>query len=127
MSRGFITAQVITSRSAIPIEDATLTVTQFDGDGERLKGFRTTNREGLTTPIEIETPDVNLSLRPSVLKPFTSCNLKVYHPNYYTLLVENAQVFPGETSLEIAELIPLKEFESKENSTILVDVIPQNL
>lgn len=124
---GSIRAQVFTSRSALPIEGATFTVTVDDSEGQTLKGFRTTDKEGLTSPVEMETPDVNLSLSPSKLKPFTSCNLKIDHPDYYTVLVKNAQIFPGEISIQVAELIPLKEFESKENSFISVNVLQQNL
>ncbi len=127
MATGYFTAQIVTSRGVIPIEGATVTVSIETESGEELKGFRTTDREGLTTAMEIETPDVTLSLAPSDLKPFTSCNVKIYHPDYYVLLIEGSQVFAEETSIQRIALVPLKEFESPDNRLIEFQIPPQDL
>lgn len=127
MSTGYIVAQIFTSRSAIPIERASVSVTLDLPKGQVLRGFRSTNAEGKTTPIEVETPPVELSQSPSNVKPFTSYTIRIDHPDYYTFVIKNAQVFANETSLQIASLIPLKEFETPQNSVNSFTVTPQNL
>ncbi len=127
MAIGYFSAQVFTSRSIIPIEGATITVSIESEKGREIKGFRTTNTEGLSTSIELETPDIDLSLSPSKAKPFTSCTVKIYHPDYYVLLIDGAQVFAEQKSIQRVGLVPLKEFEDLNNQLVEFQVPPQDL
>lgn len=125
MPTGFLTAQVVTSRGAIPIEGASVSVTTAGGG--TLLGFRITNSSGITTPITLETPARELSQTPSQGVPFASYDLRIDHPLFFTILVKNAQVFAGSTTVQNVELIPLQEHSQPGSRAETFTVPPQNL
>lgn len=125
MPTGFLTAQVVTSRGAIPIEGASVSVTTAGGG--TLLGFRITNSAGNTAPITLDAPAHELSEAPAQDLPFASYDLRIDHPLFFTLLVKNAQVFAGTTTVQNVELIPLQEHSQPGNRAETVTVPPQNL
>lgn len=127
MSEGYIIANVYTSKSLIPIKDASVSVTKTGKDTNELIGFRKTNENGTTTPIIINTPDENLSLEPNYKEPFATCDIQIEHPMYYTIFIKNAQVFANRTTVQPAELIPLEDTAVEDNAVEVFDVNQQNL
>ncbi|MCI8285118.1 MAG: hypothetical protein HFE90_07640 [Firmicutes bacterium] len=59
-------------------------------------------------------------------KPFTVVDIQIDHPQYYSVLIENAQIFPDQESRQRLQLIPLPEFMSSSDN-IIINVTPQNL
>ncbi len=108
---GYIMARVYTSRGEIPIKNASVIVESEDYSS--ILGARVTNENGKTSPIQIVTPEKSLSESSNGTSngeiPFTSVNIRISHPAYYTVLVKNAQVFPGQTTIQNAEMIPLPQ------------------
>lgn len=106
---GFIVARVFTSRAQIPISGATVTVET--PDMESVLGARVTNKDGKTAPIQIQTPKRTLSESPQSggANPFTSVNIRISHPGYYTYYIQDAQIFDGETTIQNADLVPLPQ------------------
>ena len=125
--QGSIVVNVYTSRSQIPLENAMVSVTSGNRDNPTLLGFRTTNESGRAEAIYINTPDLELSLSPSDSKPFTSCDIKVSHPSYYTLTITDVQVFSDIQTLQNVELIPLEENSKPEDRFININTPTQNL
>ena len=78
-------------------------------------------------PVRIETPAKDMSTQPGNPSPFTSVNVRVSHPMYYTYYVRDAQVFEGETSVQVAELIPIEENDRVPFRLSDFLVTPQNL
>ena len=109
MATGYIVVNVYTSRAQIPLRNAKVSVTSGPEGNSTLLGFRTTDENGQTSLISVETPDLELSLSPSKMKPFALCNIKISHPSYYTLTITDVQVFANTQTLQNVELIPLEE------------------
>lgn len=127
MATGYIVVNVYTSRAQIPLIDAQVSVTSGAGANSKLLGFRTTNESGQTAPISISTPDLELSLSPSKIKPFAICDIKISHPSYYTLTITNVQIFANTQTIQNVELIPLEENSLPEDRFISRNTPSQNL
>ena len=106
--------------------DAVVTVFQ-KGNPPTLLGKRTTDRNGITTAISVSAPDVNLSETNAPGVPFALVDIRVDHPNFYTVLINDSQVFAGQTSLVNLAMIPLAENEVYNNMLEEFTTTPQNL
>lgn len=122
---GFITARVFTSRAQIPISGASVVI-ESSNTGSVL-GARITDENGLTSPVRIETPPKDNSTSPGYDSPFTSVNIRISHPMYYTYYVRDAQVFEGQTSVQNAELVPIEENDRVPFRLEDFLITPQNL
>jgi len=127
-SSGNLIIYTFMANETIPVENAVVTVTQSVYDKQLLLGVRLTDESGRTTPIKIETPDVEYSLQPQDTEiPFTSVDVRVDHPSTYTAITQNVQIFPGQVSLENVRLIPLEDNVKDDNRREYVDITPQDL
>lgn len=122
---GFVTARVFTSRGQIPIEGASVVVETADNSS--VLGARITDKNGLASPVRIQTPPKDLSVSPGGDEPFAMVSIRVSHPMYYTYYVQNVQVFSGQTSLQNAELVPIEENDRVPFRLSDFLVTPQNL
>lgn len=126
---GTLVVQVYTSRTRIPIPDATVTVTQ-PGDGKgrrRLVSVQVTDENGRTAPVTLATPPASDSTAPGTARAFTTCEVRVEHPDFDVEVVEGLQIFSGVRTLLEAELVPLSERANPQTSRRLVRVTPQTL
>lgn len=131
-SKGYIIAQVFTAQQIMPLADASVTVTQRVGDKTNLVGFRVTDEDGKTNRIEVDTPDVALSLEPGHEAPFSVFDIAIEHPLYYPVTIRGAQVFGNETTQQRAEMIPIANNVNELNGgpgggAENIIVTPQNL
>lgn len=127
MPSGYVQVRVFTSRALIPLEGANVAVT-IQGEGaEVLAGVRVTNSEGQINEIEIETPALINSTEPFQAQGFATCNIRVEHVGYYTVLIRNAQVFPSVTTLQNVEMIPISENAPETERLKTIFVTAQNL
>ena len=124
--KGSLIAQVYTARMAIPVEGVSVTITTDDRTRPEIIAYRTTDLNGRTQAVEFETPDINLTLSPSEETGFSTCNIQLDHPNYYSVLVEHVQIFPETESIQQMEMVPLEEFAPEVKSRSFV-VVPQDL
>lgn len=127
MGAGYIVAQIFTSRGAIPIEDAAVSVVRENSAGQELHGIRTTSLSGRTAPIVLAAPDRANSQQPTGAPAFSSYILRVDHPLYQTVVVRDLQIFDGATSLQNVEMIPLQENPTPSSKVELFNVPPQDL
>lgn len=127
-SKGNIVVFAAMAGQNLPVKDAVVIVTQDSGDKAVLLGVRKTDESGKTTPIEVETPDVEYSLEPeSTVQPFAAVNVRVDHPAVYTVITKNVQVFADNDSVINVTLIPLEENVDNDNRNEVIDITPQNL
>ena len=90
--------------------------------------MRTTDRNGLITPIEVPVPDRSDSLSPNALeKPFANVNLYARLRGYEQIEHENLQVFAGTTTDQNLEMIPLSELPTRWDQNVVFYTPPQNL
>ncbi len=127
MAIGYINVRVTTSRALYPLEDAFVSVTKNEQDKVSLLGFRVTDKDGKTETIIVETPDIELSQQPNNSNSFTSCNIRIDHPQYYSLIINDVQIFAENITLQEVELIPLEENATINSRIKSINIPAQNL
>ena len=105
---GTLTVRVITSRAQLPVEGATVVVTQRGTGGKyQLLSVQATDRSGATKPVAISTPALGESTHPgSSVPPYAVCDVWAEHPGYAMLLVED-KVVDGWDDPRIASIFHL--------------------
>jgi hypothetical protein len=126
-SKGFLRIRVFTSDAQLPVEDATVTVTQPAERGSRLLATRITDESGLVELLTIDAPDAAVSQEAGTDFPFTLVDIIVDHPSFERVLVENAQVFSEVVTEQNISLIPIKERPEVWNLTEIFRITPQSL
>ena len=126
---GTLTVRVFTSRAQLPVEGATVAVTQRGRNGKhRVLSVQQTDRDGATRPITIPTPEVGGSTAPNGgTVPFARCDIWVEHEGYELMVIEDVQIFPGEVSMQQVELEPLVRGEGWTQETQVRPIPPQTL
>ena len=116
---------VDTSDAQIPVPGAAVAIVSDDGT---LLAARLTNESGQIQPVAVKVPAASESRDPNFQgKPFTTVTIRVQHPNYEQIQVDNAQVFAGVMTLQPLELIPLPTFPELYDRVEYFNVPPQNL
>lgn len=128
MQKGSLLVRTYIANMLIPIRDVRVTVTENNGNGEEILAFRITDENGKTDIIEIDTPDMELSLdQNNTVKPFTSVNIKVEKEGFIIFVIKNVQVFANRLSEQNIEMIPLPEKSEYDEFSNTYTVTPQNL
>ncbi len=128
MQKGSLLVRTYIADMLIPIRDVRVTVTENNGNGEEILAFRLTDENGKTEIIEINTPDMELSLdQNNTLKPFTSVNIKVEKEGFIIFVIKNVQIFANRLSEQSIEMIPLPEKSEYDEFSNTFTVTPQNL
>lgn len=78
---------------------------------EELVRYLQTNNSGNTPVITLPAPSRSLSEQPepSGVRPYGIYTVVVNHPDYYTTIIRDVQIFAGQRSLLPVNLIPLSE------------------
>ena len=128
MQKGSLLVRTYIADMLIPVRDVRVTVTENNGNGEEILAFRLTDENGKTDIIEIDTPDMELSLdQNNTLKPFTSVNIKVEKEGFIIFIIQNVQIFANRLSEQNIEMIPLPEKSEYDEFSNTFTVTPQNL
>ena len=127
--KGKLVVRVYTSQAELPVEDATVVVTQKSPDGKyKLLSVQATDSSGTTQPITIPTPLLGESTHPGAqVPPFAVCDVWAEHPGYAMMLVEGVQIFDGVEILQDIELEPLTEGQSSLLQNSIRDIPGQDL
>lgn len=122
---GYINVLAYVGTAQIPLENVAITVTADDGTA---LAMRLTDRNGAISPIEIPVPALSAGQTPDTgVKPFTTVNLYAHLEGFDQVENENLQVFPDTVTRLNLEMIPLAEFPSAWDKTLIFDTPPQNL
>lgn len=127
--KGKLVVRVYTSQAELPVEDATVVVTQKSPNGKyKLLSVQATDSSGTTQPITIPTPLLGESTHPGAqVPPFAVCDVWAEHPGYAMMLVEGVQIFDGVETLQDIELEPLTEGQSSLLQNSIRDIPGQDL
>lgn len=120
-SQGSVIARVYTSDAYIPLPDAPVIFSTVDEKGKWiLLAIRNTDSSGLTSPVYVDTPNVNQSLSPGLsLKPYASITIQASYPGYRRIEADGVQVFPGVETIQGLQMKPITPAQSNEPTTIL--------
>ncbi|MBQ2854601.1 MAG: hypothetical protein IJE81_03910 [Oscillospiraceae bacterium] len=122
---GYIQVRAYESYAQIPLEDVAIAITAADGTAIAM-GL--TNRNGRIEPVEIPVPDLADSQTPDPPeRPYATVNLYAHLRGYEQVEAEDLQVFPGITTLQELQMIPLSELPGAWNQSAFFDTPPQNL
>lgn len=124
---GTIIVSVFTSEARLPVEGVSV-IFQSLSPSSPLLGFRITDSSGRTSPLSVATVDLNQSQSPDPSQtPFTSLRIIADHPEYERTILEGVQIFPGITTLQNIQLLPLNRTDpDKDNGQDYV-LPPQTL
>lgn len=126
---GKLGVRVFASRAQLPVEGATVAITQKTRNGKyRVLSLQETDRNGSIVPVVVSTPAVQESTQPNGQQiPFARCDIWVEHEGYEVMAIEDVQVFPGEVSLQQVELNPLVRGEAWTERTEIRPIPAQTL
>ncbi|MBQ3490524.1 MAG: hypothetical protein IJA86_08035 [Clostridia bacterium] len=109
-NRGKLVVRVSAASGAVPIPNATVIVRSSEQDAPvRVIGVLTTDESGLTVPLFIATPPLSESLSPGGKQPFSEISAEISAEGYLTSVNINIPIYPGITSIQPVNLIPLPD------------------
>lgn len=128
-AHGTIVARVYTSNAMLPLSGASVAITRRRVDGRaELIAFRITNYDGLTEPVEIDTPELDGStLASSGAQPYAQIDLAVDLPGYDRIRVSGAQVFSGTQTVQELMLLPTPSLPERYDRTQNISIPAQTL
>ena len=111
---GRLGVRVYAARAQLPVQQAAVLITQTVNGTKYFVSLQQTDRSGNTEFVEILAPNMAESQHPNGGNtiPFARCDVWVEHPDYEVVVIEDVQVFAGETSLQQVELQPLLDGEA---------------
>lgn len=123
-STGMLEVQVYQGDSYIPIENALVTVMQGKDEGARIiEKTVKTNAEGRIEAIELETPPIENSMKPSDKRPYGTCDLKVEAKGLKPIIIKGCQIFPTITSVQKCSMRRNIARDDQE----IIDILPNTL
>lgn len=124
-STGFLQIHAYASNAQLPLNDVSVIVTSED---RHALAARLTNESGLTDPISIPVPDKSESQEPGAADaPYTLVNIYAALQGYERIAAEGIQIFPGVTTYQDLEMLPLPEYPLHGNDITRFFTTPQNL
>ncbi len=122
---GYIQVHAYESYAQIPLQNVAITVRSPDGTAVAM---RLTDRSGRIEPVALPVPDLSASQTPDTGEPpFALVDILARLPGYEQIEAEDVQVFPGTTTNQELELIPLSELPGAWDQLERFDTPPQNL
>ncbi len=114
---GRLVVNVRTADGSIPVPGAKVTILS-NGPGEsQVLAVLNTNESGSPPPITVETPERALSESPGNAIGYTSLIILVEKEGFVSDQFTGATVFPGVTTVQPVNLIPLPEFAAGGDTT----------
>lgn len=133
---GFLITNVRTANGALPVEGATVNIfnsSALSADGSNIPPSDTdviysmrTNESGITEKVALATKSKELSTEPGNIRPFLSYNIAVSADGFYDTEFINVPIFPGITSIQTVDLMPVSEFGTAPNGSKRYVEIPDN-
>ena len=111
-SSGYLIVNVYTARGAIPLKDASVTVSYENPESTSVAAVLTTDMSGKTPKAELPAPSRELSEVPGNTKPYATYTVTVEKDGYYSVTNTGVPIFSGVTSIQPVEMLPLAEYNS---------------
>ena len=126
-AKGTIEVRAFLGNEALPVANVGVHVVQREGENERLLAYRTTDRNGKTAPIYVDTPEADASTSPGSEIPFATVDIRLRHPDYHRVYIHNVQVFADTVTRQLVQLIPSSERLNTPQQTEQIYITPQQL
>lgn len=123
-----LVVRTFTSRAQIPVEGASVTVTQPSSEGRhKVLAVEITDENGFTKPIPLPAPPRIWSDKPGIEHPYASYDVWVEHPDYKLVVVRDVQLFSGVETMQEVILHTLPEHPTSNEETESYNITPQPL
>ncbi len=110
--QGYLKVEVSTASRAVPVRDATVTITENVNGMSALIAMIVTDENGETPIIPLSAPARSFSEAPDPSeRPYSEYNVGVYKQGFYTIPQLTVPIFDGVKSIQPISMIPLSEFE----------------
>lgn len=126
---GTLSVRTYTASEALPVEGALVEISGAEESNRDLFYSVITDRDGKTENLMLPAPNRSLSLSPGALDiPYSVYDMHISAPGYYTKNIYGLTVFPGVTSLQLVNMIPISKTNADENAPRdnLDTIIPPN-
>ena len=128
MQKGSLLVRTYVANMLAPVSGVRVTVTEDNGNGEEIIAFRLTDENGKTEIVDVEAPDMELSLdENNTEKPFKNVNVKVEKEGFVIFVIKDVQIFAKRLSEQNVAMIPLPEKSDYDEFSNTYTVTPQNL
>lgn len=119
--KGSLVVQVTLAKGAIPVEGATVTVTETKDSSPIAK--LVTDKSGQTKPLFLPAPSAKFSQTPNgYIRPYSIYNIRIEFPGYYVEEAINVPIFDKINSIQPVSLVPLPENSNGQpNNEIIID------
>lgn len=97
-----------TTMDVLPVENARVRISAPNDPETILEEF-TTDSNGLTEPIPLSAPPIELSLEPSQIQPYSNYDLQIFASGYETEFFSDIEILPNVTAVQEATLNPTVE------------------
>ncbi len=115
-SYGRFGVRAFTSNSAYPVKNALVIVRAKKENGApATAAVLETDESGKTPLITLETPPKSFSLSPNADGlPYALYDAEISHPNFYTVITRDIQIYPDTTSILPVNMLPLPDTDGTE-------------
>ncbi len=114
-SYGWMKIAARTAGNALPIEGASVLVLQQNGMNTNLLFTLLTNQSGETPVVQLPAPPINGER----MQPFSTYQIRIFHPGYMRMESDAAPVFSGITTLQKFDMIPLPAHMSDSGTALI--------
>ena len=118
---GNLLVRVSAAQQAFPVPGAMVSVFAADDSSGIPLATSQTDQSGQSTLFILPAPFAASSESPGLSNPYRAYTVRITHPNYSDVRVENVSIFPGITSVLPVSLIPAS---LGENTTVQVETDP---
>lgn len=113
MDTGQLQVNIVSFADGSVVQNATVSIA-VTGQPDSTVMQVITGISGQTEKVTLDTPDLELSLSPGVIQPYSEYNITITAPGFETYIVNAAQILPGETAVLNVRLIPQANNQSAE-------------
>lgn len=119
MAAGFLKVQVFRGDTAIPVDNAEVTITPVGAETRNTIDVKT-DSSGVTEVVELDAPSVALSQRPTELLPYSFADVTVKADGYGEQIIKGVQIFPSTTAIQQISLNTEEESMRQDESVIII-------
>nr|WP_302020122.1 peptidoglycan-binding protein [uncultured Acetatifactor sp.] len=118
---GTIKISVVSSIGMVPVENATVTISDT-ADPDTILMTLTTDSSGQTPVMQLPAPPLALSLEPeNEIRPYSEYNITVTAQGYEPVFISGSEIFANELSLQPVQMNPLAAAEEEESIVVIPD------
>lgn len=116
---GTLQVNVTSSIGFLPIEGATVTISDTD-QPENILTTLTTDNSGQTQRIDLPAPNLEYSLEPSEPRPYSEYTIEVQAPGFEPVRIVGSEILPDEMSIQAVSMKPLEVSDGQQEEDISI-------